>query len=314
MMDITLLGTMGMMPMPNHYLTSAYVKVDGHAALIDCGEATQLALRSSRRSAVDIDVVCITHFHGDHVLGIPGMFLLMGNSGRADKITVIGPAGIESFMTALLVAAPRLPFDVEFVDLGEVMANAESNADSAIDVYKLGGATVQTFATDHTVESYGYNVVLPRAGKFDVERAEALGLPKRAWGALQRGEIVTLDDETDITPDMVLGAPRRGLKFSYVTDTRPTPAIASAVNGADLLICEGMYGSDEKYDHAGKKKHMLFSEAGRLAREAGVEKMWLTHYSPSETDPRGNLHFAKDEFPATECGHDGKSTTLRFRD
>lgn len=314
MMDVTLLGTMGMMPMPGRYLASGYVKVEGHAVLIDCGEATQLALRSAGASAVDIDVVCISHFHGDHVLGLPGMFLLMGNSGRTEKVTVAGPGGVAGFVSSLLVAAPHLPFDIEFVDLAELVENTVVNDDGTYDVCKLGPAMIQAFAADHTVESYGYNVVLPRAGKFDVSRAEALGLPKKDWGMLQHGETIELADGTCVTPDMVLGAPRRGLKFSYVTDTRPTTAIEHAVAGADLLVCEGMYGSDEKREHARKKKHMLFSEAGRLARAAKASKMWLTHYSPSESDPKGNLCFAKDEFPATECGHDGKSMVLRFQD
>ncbi|MBR1899616.1 MAG: ribonuclease Z, partial [Lachnospiraceae bacterium] len=156
---------------------------------------------------------------------------------------------------------------------------------------------------------------LDRTGRFDVERAKSAGIPLKFWNPLQKGNTMT-DPETGkvYTPDMVLGAERRGLKVTYVTDTRPTASITENAKGSDLFICEGMYGEPEKYANAREHRHMMIPEAAQIAADAGVKQMWLTHYSPSLVHPEEYLKEAKAIFPGTVMGKDGMTTELDFEE
>ena len=302
MLDVCLLGCGGMMPLPERWLTSLLLRCGGHSLLIDCGEGTQIAMREQHLSFKDIDTICFTHYHADHISGLPGLMLTIGNSERTEPLLLVGPRGLERTVRRFLTVAPELPFPLEFLELGE-----------GVQRFRRHELRVTAFPAEHSMVCRGYTVELPRAGRFDPQRAKAADIPVKLWSRLQKGETVT-QDGTTYTPDMVLGPARRGLKLVYCTDTRPVPEIARQAAGADLLICEGMYGEPEKAKKAAEKKHMTFQEAARLAAQAQPERLWLTHFSPALTKPEEYLPLARDIFPATELGADGKRITLQFKD
>ena len=302
MLDICLLGTGGMMPLPYRWLTSLMVRFEGKQLLIDCGEGTQIAARKAGIAFKPIDVICFTHYHADHISGLPGLLLTMGNAERTEPLLCIGPKGLERVVNALRTIAPELPFPLEFHEL--------NGKDEEISV---GGMQIHAFRVNHNVPCYGYTVSIPRAGKFQVERAKALGLPVQLWNPLQKGNTVEWEGNT-YTPDMVMGADRKGLKVTYCTDTRPAAAIAEAARDADLFICEGMYGEEDKQQKAVEHKHMTFREAAELARKAQPKEMWLTHFSPALNHPEDYLDEVKKIFPRARLGKDGKKRTLRFEE
>ncbi|MBR3784975.1 MAG: ribonuclease Z [Firmicutes bacterium] len=297
MLDICLLGTGGMMPLPKRFLTSLYVKYQGHAVLIDCGEGTQTAIRCAEVSMKDIDVICITHFHADHVAGLPGLLLTIGNSGRTEPVLVAGPEGLEEVLCSLCIIAPELPFDVYV-----------QTEDTPI---LLGDLSIKSFPTEHRIPCRGYVFELPRAGKFSVESAESLGIPKNLWSKLQHGETVTFDGRT-VTPGQVLGPPRKGLKVLYATDTRPVPAISKYGQKADLMILEGIYPEEEKLGKAIERGHMLYREAAEMALQSQAKELWLTHFSPAIPNPQEQIDVAKSIFPQVTAGKDGMKKTLYF--
>ena len=301
MLDVCLLGTGGTLPLANRWLTSLLVRYKGHAVLIDCGEGTQIAAQKAGLSLKPVDKLLLTHLHADHVSGLPGLLLSMGNMGKTDPLSVIGPVGTERVVNALRTIAPNLPFDITVSELEteeELMYFLECD--------------IRAFRVQHGVPCYGYSITLPRGGKFDAERARAQNIPLPLWGKLQKGESAEADGVL-YTPDMVLGPPRRGLKLTYCTDTRPVPAIAAAAADSDLFICEGMYGEDEMLPKALENRHMLFTEAARLAAEAGgVKELWLTHFSPSLPNPKAYRDAARAIFPQTEVPRDGWQKELKF--
>ena len=302
MLDVCLLGTGGMMPLPYRWLTSLMTRCEGSHLLIDCGEGTQIALKKKGWSAKPIDVICFTHYHADHISGLPGLLLTMGNAERTEPLLMVGPKGLERVVTALRTIAPELPFSIEFLELTEKEQE-----------FQAGPYTIKAFRVNHNITCYGYSVSLPRAGKFQVEKAKALGLPVQAWGVLQHGGTVELDGVT-YTSDQVMGAPRKGIQVTYCTDTRPLPVIAKEAETADLFICEGMYGEPEKLAKAKEHKHMTMHEAARLARDADTKEMWLTHYSPSLAWPEDYMNEVRKIFPRAVAAKDGQSLTLQFED
>ena len=302
MVDVCLLGSGGMMPLPYRWLTALMMRYNGSSVLIDCGEGTQIAVKEKGWSFKPIDVICFTHFHGDHISGLPGLLLTMGNAERTEPLTLVGPKGLERVVNALRVIAPELPFPIEFIELTKAEEELEIN-----------GYHIKAFHVNHNVTCYGYSIEIKRAGKFNLEKAQSLNIPKNYWNRLQKGETITGGD-TVYTPDMVMGAPRKGIKLVYCTDTRPTESIARNAKGADLFICEGMYGEKDKQVKAVTNKHMTFYEAARLAKEADVKEMWLTHYSPSLTRPEEYMDEVRKIFPRAVAGKDRKSVELDFED
>ena len=301
MLDVCLLGTSGMMPLPRRALTALMTRLNGSSLLIDCGEGTQVSIREKGWSMHDIDTICITHVHGDHVSGLPGLLLSMGNAERKEPLRIIGPKGVKRVVEALLIVAPGLPFPISYEELTESFHRLE-----------LKGCYLEAFRVNHTVTCYGYSQVVERAGKFDVERAREQNIPMPAWSRLQRGETVEIDG-ISYTPDMVLGERRKGLKVTYCTDTRPMPVIAEQAAGADLFICEGMYGEPGMESKARENKHMTFKEAAGLARDAGVPELWLTHFSPSLVRPKQYMDEVRNIFPNAKLGKDRKSVELAFQ-
>ncbi len=302
MLDVCLLGTGGMMPLPYRWLTSLMARYNGSGILIDCGEGTQIALKEKGWSPKPIDVICFTHFHADHISGLPGMLLTMGNAERTEPLLLVGPKGLVKVVNSLRVIAPELPFEIKCFELTE-----------AEQTLSFGGFRIEAYKVNHNVVCYGYSIVIDRIGKFDVERALALNIPKNYWNRLQKGETIETENQT-LTPDMVLGAPRKGIKVTYCTDTRPTESIIKNAKEADLFICEGMYGEPEKKQKAKEYKHMTFYEAAELAKKAGVKEMWLTHYSPSLTRPEDYMQEVRKIFPNSVAAKDGRSVDLLFEE
>ncbi len=290
------------MPLPNRWLTALMARYNGSSLLIDCGEGTQIAMREKGWSAKPIDTICFTHYHADHISGLPGLLLTMGNAERTEPLTMIGPKGLERVVSALRAIAPELPFEIRYVELGQSRERLERN-----------GYHITAFKVNHNVACYGYTIEIPRAGQFQVARAESLGIPKNCWSKLQKGETVELDGK-EYTPQMVLGAPRKGIKLTYCTDTRPTPAITENAKDADLLIIEGMYAEKEKAAKARQYKHMTFYEAAEIARDADAAKMWLTHFSPSLVHAEQYMEEVRKIFPGAELGKDAKTIELDFCD
>lgn len=302
MLDVCLLGTGGMMPLPYRWLTSLMVRYNGHSILIDCGEGTQIAMREKGWSPNPIDMICFTHYHADHISGLPGMLLTMGNAERTEPLTLTGPKGLVRVVNALRVIAPELPFEIRYREF-------ENPQES----FSFEGLNMKAFRVNHNVVCYGYSISLNRIGRFQVEKAKELGIEMKYWSRLQKGE--TIETENGIlTPEMVLGPARKGLKLTYCTDTRPVESIVENAAGSDLFICEGMYGEADKQEKAKEHKHMTFQEAAHLAKRAEVKQLWLTHYSPSLTRPEPFMDEVKKIFPEAYAGKDGKSMELHFEE
>lgn len=302
MLEISLLGTGGMMPLPNRWLTSMVARCNGKMILIDCGEGTQITLKLQGWGFKAIELICFTHYHADHISGLPGMLLAIGNSGRTEPITLIGPSGLYAVVNGLRVIAPELPFELKYIELPNTQIS-----------YKFNEYTISSIPVDHLVKCVSYRIDISRKGKFDVDRANLLGIPKNLWGILQNGSNVEYENKT-YTPNMVLGSDRKGLRVTYCTDTRPIQNISEFALESDLFICEGMYGEDDQKEKALKKKHMVFSEAAKLAQNAKVKELWLTHFSPSLTQPDLFLKVAKSIFQNTTIGYDRLTKSLSFEE
>ena len=302
MLDVCLLGCGGMMPLPRRWLTALMTRYNGSSLMIGCGEGTQAALKEKGWSFKPIDVICFTHYHGDHISGLPGLLLTMGNADRTEPLTLVGPRGLERVVNALRVIAPELPFEIKFIEITKPE-----------EVLELNGYRITAFRVNHNVTCYGYTLEILRQGKFSPDSAREHEIPLKFWNPLQKGQ--TVEDEGRIyTPDMVLGPPRKGIKLTYTTDTRPTESILRNAKDSDLFICEGMYGEDDKIEKAKGYKHMTFREAATLARDAGVGEMWLTHYSPSLVRPDDYMDTVREIFPKAWPGKDGKSVELNFEE
>ena len=287
------------MPMPSRWLSSVLLRYGSHLILFDCGEATQVSLQALGWGIKGIDLVLISHLHGDHVAGLPGLLLTQGNSGRTEPLDVLGPPGLTDAVRQLRVIAPYLPFEVRCRDLARG------------DTFNLDDLRGTCATGQHHVPCMAYRLDLPRGRAFLPERARALNVPLDLWRRLQNEEVVTWTGGA-ATPDDVLGPPRRGLSLALVTDTRPTPELERLAHDVDLLVCEGTYGSDDDRDKALERKHMTFSEAGTLARNANARQLLLTHFSPAVTDPASFASNATAIFPNTIVGRDHLTLSLKF--
>ena len=319
MIDIALLGCGGGMPMPHRFLSSLLIKYKGRKILIDCGEGTQVSMRMLKWGFKSIDIICLTHSHGDHIFGLPGLLSTIGNSGRVDSITIIGPKDIGEIFDASKAIIPHLPYDIKVIKNPEnsLMVNVTSEGmkvENLVDRDCIGkDMIISTLKLNHSSPCIGYSLYIPRRPKFHVEKATLNQVPKELWGRLQDGQRIIHMDRI-YSPSMVLGEKRKGIKLSYITDTRPTDDIPSFIKESDLFICEGTYGDDRDLEKAIKNKHMTFAEAAKLAYKGNVRELLLTHFSPSMDEPDAYEKNAQNIFKNTIIGYDRFVKTLSFID
>ena len=290
------------MPLPKRWVTSCLMRHNGTSLLIDCGEGTQIALREKGWSFKPINTILLTHFHADHIAGLPGFLLTMGNSDRTEPVRIIGPKGTPRMIAAVRTLAPELPFDLEIIEI-----------EGSEQTFHVDGMDITAFRVNHNITCYGYEVSIKRSGKFDAERARKNQIPLKFWNPLQKGQTIESDGRV-FTPDMVLGAERKGLKVVYTTDTRPTESIGEHAKGADLFICEGMYGEPGMEKKAREHRHMTMMEAAEIARKAEPARMWLTHFSPSLVRPDLYMDTVREVFPEAIAARDGQEITLNFEE
>ncbi|WP_315073463.1 ribonuclease Z [uncultured Clostridium sp.] len=306
MVDLLLLGCGGGMPMPNRFLSSTLLSYKGRKILIDCGEGTQVSMRISNTGFKAIDIICITHIHGDHIVGLPGLLGTIGNSGRTEPLIIIGPEGICDTVNKLRVIANWLPYEIYIIE----------NPKEPLEMDKYINLDVQisTIELEHSSSCIGYGFCFKRQRKFDVEKAIKNNVPKILWGLLQKGkERITLDG-IEYTDEMVLGNERKGIKISIITDTRPIEKIHEFIEESDYFICEGTYGNDEDLPKAIKNKHMTFREAATLAKNGKVKNLVLTHFGTAMNEPEEYLSNAKEIFSNTIIGFDRYKATLNFEE
>lgn len=313
MIDLTLLGCGGGMPMPNRHLSSLFININGRKILIDVGEGTQVAIRKNNLGFKAIDIILITHAHGDHIVGLPGLLSTIGNSGREEKLIIVGPKGITNVIKGLSVLFPYLPYELEVMENSRKVPFAIKKNFIELSEKDKADLIINTEELNHSAPCIGYSIYLKRKRKFNLDKAVGKNVPKALWSKLQREEIVELNG-VSYDSSMVLGDERRGIKLSYITDTRPTDKIIDLVEDSDLFICEGTYGSDDDIDKAIKNKHMTFREAGILARDSNAKELLLTHFSPAMNEPIDFIDNAKSVFNNTIIGEDGMKKALKFED
>ncbi len=301
LLEATLPGTGGMMPLRDRALACAILRHQGKCVLIDCGEGTQVRIHDCGYAFKSIDAILLTHFHADHVSGLPGLLLSMSNQGRTESITIAGPKGVQTVVNALRIIAPKLPFEIRFHEIEDSTP------------FSVGELLITPFALRHSVECVGYCLHLPRSGKFLPERAKALGIPVALWSVLQKQKSVEWNGET-FTQESVMTPPRKGITVLYATDTRPVEEIALLGRDADLMILEGMYGESEKRERAREVGHMMMDEAAALAARANAKEMWFTHYSPAMKDAEIYMPAIREIFPNARAASDGESVCLRFEE
>lgn len=302
MIDVLLLGTSGMMPLPGRWLSSVLIRANGELILFDCGEGTQIPMRQFGWGFRRLSAICLSHWHADHVAGLPGLLHTVANSDRTEPLQIFGPIETLRVVRGLREIAPVLPYQVEVIEL---------NGGERFEL--PGGLIGSVIRGEHHVPSLMYRVDLPRAPRFLVERAEALGVPRDRWNELQHGMSVEVDGRT-IEPDSVAGFPRPGVSFGYMTDTRPVPEAPAFFHDVDLLVSEGTYGDPSYEEKAIANTHMTFGEAATIAKQAHARALWLTHFSPSISDPEADKAFASAIFPNVTIGRSGLTAALRFRD
>lgn len=303
MIDLVLLGCGGNMPMPNRFLSSLFINYKGRKILIDCGEGTQVSIRMKNCGFKNIDLICITHLHGDHYYGLMGLLSTIGNSSRVDDLTIVGPKGIYEIINAMKTLIEYLPYKIIVVE------NPKGTFSLVNDILK--DVEISTLELDHSSECLGYSLYFKRTPKFNIEKAIQNNVPKLLWQKLQSGKNIVFEN-IEYSPDMVLGDNRKGIKVSFITDTRPIFSIPEFINNSDLFICEAMYGDDLDISKAVKNKHMTFREAANLARIGNIKTLLLTHFSPSLEDPNLYIKNATDVFENTIVGKDRYSVNLNF--
>ena len=303
MVDVCLAGTGGMLPLVKRYLTCCWIEIMGKAILIDCGEGTQVALSSADCHVNRMECLLITHFHADHISGLPGLMLTLGNHGKTTPHTIAGPKGLSRIVSSLLVIATKLPFEIVVKEID--VKNPES--------FFVADMQIDALSMKHKVDCLGYSVTYHRKPVFNPQKASALNIPVTYYKELHAGNSVEIDGKT-YTPDMVLDGQRKPIKITYCTDTRCFDGMIDFAKGSDLFICEGMYCDEQMREKMDEKHHMLFSDAAYVAQKAQVPELWLTHYSPALTHPKEFKEEVQKIFENTVISYDGMKKTIVPKD
>ncbi len=298
--EVIPLGTASAIPTRDRHLSSTAVRCDGSMMLFDCGEGTQFRLIQAGLKRSRIDAIFITHLHGDHYFGLMGMLSTLALLKREAPLTLVGPAGIEALMETLPGArADELTFPIDYVALWDDLRHAV--------VFETDAYTVEARPVDHRVFTVGYRFQeKTRPGRLDVEHARALGVTDyRHYRALKAGQAVTLDDGRLVRPEAVVGPPRPGQAFAYVTDTRPCEAAVTLARDAALLYHEATFG-DDLPERAVETGHSTARQAADVARRAQVKKLILGHFSARYKDVSGLVEQARSVFQNTEAAEELK--------
>jgi ribonuclease Z len=306
-MELFVLGTGGMMPLPSRSLTSVLLRREGELFLFDCGEGTQVSLRRLALRWKKISVILVSHTHADHVTGVPGILMLSSQVERNEPLTIIGPPRIREYVEA---SRRILDMYINYEIVVREIVGQET-------VFEGQGYRIRSKALHHSKPCLAYCLEEDmRPGVFDPQAAQALGVPRGPmWSTLQSGTPVRLDSGMEVRPENVMGPQRKGRKFSFVTDTTWVPDLPEFVRDSDLLVCEGMF-SEDLADDAVDKKHLTANQAARIALEARVGRLGLIHYSPryTERDLKRLLHQARDIFPDTFLTRDLQVIDLPYQE
>jgi ribonuclease Z len=306
-LEAFILGCGGMMPLPQRHLTSVLVRREGELFLFDGGEGTQVSLRRLNLRWKKISAIFVSHTHADHVTGIPGLLMLSSQVDRDDPLYIYGPPRIAEYIeSSRRVLDMYINYEIVVREINEPGI-----------VHQGDGFRIRAFFLRHTKPCLGYTLEEEgRPGIFHPEKAVELGIPRGPlWAKLQAGENVEAAGRI-VHPREVLGMPRSGRKFSFVTDSLAFPEISREVAGSDLFVCEGMFENDLE-ESAREKKHMTSSQAARIAADAGgIRKLALIHYSPryNEYNLKGLLAEAKAVFPDTVLTRDRMVFPIDFID
>lgn len=300
MLDVCLLGTSGMMPLPGRFLASCIIKSEGVGILIDCGEGTQIPMQSIGWGFRDINTILFTHYHADHIYGIIGILYQMNNVQRTETLNIMGPRGIDKIKNIIGDLTTRLSFDIIFQEI-------EDNYK-----FNIGKIEIKNIFLKHTMPCYGYSFTIKRLPEFCVEKAIALKIPLQYWKLLQHGDNIQYNGNV-YTPDMVLGRNRKGIKVVYATDYIAGNNLIDFAKDSDLFIGEGMYW-DKNEIEAYDKMHSSIKTTMDIAKRANVSNLWLTHYSPRLRNPENYINAINSFFPRTQLGVDLMHTTLKFED
>ncbi len=307
--EVYVLGTGGMMPLPNRHLTSVLLRREGDLFLFDCGEATQIALRKLNLKWKKIHSIFITHTHADHVTGLPGIIMLSSQVQRDEPLYIYGPARLKEFLETT-IRSLEVYINYEII-IKEIPVESQR-------VVEFEQFYIRAFPLKHTKRCVGYSLIEhDRPGMFYPDRAKELQVPQGPlWSQLQKGESVESATGETIQPEQVLGPARKGIKFSFITDTMYFPEISPEVTGSDLLICEGMFTHD-LIDHASEKRHLTAVQAATIAKHAGgVKQMGLIHYSPRYTDRELKmlLKEAQEVFPETFLTKERQHLSINYEE
>jgi ribonuclease Z len=303
-LSLTFLGTGAATPTVDRNVAGLAVHREGETILFDCGEGSQ---RQMMRYGVGFTFaeIFFTHYHADHILGVTGLLRTLGLMDRSAPVTLWGPRGAERVLGAAIslgIERNKFPVEIREIRAGDRLARADYD--------------IVVFETEHRADTVGYALAEhARLGRFHPERALELGIPEGPlWGRLHRGETVTLDDGRVVRPEDLVGTPRHGRTVVYSGDTRPHLPLIEAARGADLLVHEATFGGEE-LERAQETGHSTAAEAARVAAEAGVRRLVLTHISPRYgRDAAELLAEARAIFPETIIARDGLTLDVPYAD